>query len=244
MRIPLLLAILCLVPAPALADPPEETLERLREALEFLAPHGPARSATVQIRTVISRPDGSNPEEQIRRVTVAVSDDGTVDHTTVKVLQDGVDVTDDEAAQESFGKPSEEEAESIESAEGGDEGGSFSISLSLPYGDDRADYTFGPTRTEGAAQVASFEPVDGMTRKQRKKLAVGVLAWDPHTLDPLWIEFGPDLNPAFVNWMDSRMSFTRKGAWIYPDSSKVEGVGGFLLYRRKMVFEMALSDVK
>ncbi len=232
MRNLLLLVSLCLAPAPALADPPAETLQRLQEALELLAPHGPARSATVRIRTVISKPDGSDPEEQLRLVSVSISDDGTVDHTTVKVLQDGVDVTDDE------------EAESIESAEGEDDGGAFSISMSLPVGDDRADYTFGDTRSEGGVQVASFEPVDGKSRKERTKLSVGVLAWDPVSLDPVWVEFGPDRNPRFISSMDSRLTFTRRGAWIYPDASVVDGVGGFLLYKRRMVFEMAVSDVK
>ena len=243
MRYLLLVSILCLAPTPALADPPAETLERLQEALEFLAPHGPARSATVRIRTVISKPDGSNPEEQLRLVSVSISDDGTVDHTTVKVLQDGVDVTGDEEAQGSFGRPSAEEAESIESAEGEDDGGAFSISMSLPVGDDRADYTFGETRSEGGVQVASFEPVDGKSRKERTKLSVGVLAWDPVSLDPVWVEFGPDRNPRFITSMDSRLTFTRRGAWIYPDASVVDGVGGFLLYKRRMVFEMAVSDV-
>jgi len=40
------------------------------------------------------------------------------------------------------------------------------------------------------------------------------------------------------------LSFTRRGAWIYPDATVVDGVGGFLLYKRRMVFEMALSDVR
>ena len=116
--------------------------------------------------------------------------------------------------------------------------------MSLPVGDDRADYTFGDTRSEGGVQVASFEPVDGKSRKERTKLSVGVLAWDPVSLDPVWVEFGPDRNPRFISSMDSRLTFTRRGAWIYPDASVVDGVGGFLLYKRRMVFEMAVSDVK
>ncbi len=240
-----ILVCLGLTPVAAHADPPAETLEHLDQALHFLAREGPARSATVGIRTSISKPDGSDAEEQVRTMSVTINDDGEIDSTVIQVLQDGVDVTDDEEAQSSFGKPSDEEAESIESAEDdGDDGGSFSIAMSLPAGDDLADYRFGETRTSGAAHVADFEPVSGKSRKERTKLSRGRLAWDPTTLDPLWVEFVPSRNPRFVTSMACRMDFTRTDPWLYPDRTTVDGTGGVLLYKRRMVFEMTLGDVR
>ncbi len=244
MRIPstIPLILLTLVPLSARADPPAETLERLEKALQFLAKEGPARSATVVFDTTISRPDGTKSEHQVRTVTVTVSDDGEIDHTTLSVLQDGVDVTEDEDAQASFGKPSEEEAEEIETAEG--EEGSFSVSLTLPIGEDRGDYRFGETREDDGVLVADFQPVDGKKRKERTKLSVGRIAWDPETLDPVWLIFVPDRNPQFIQSMQSRMDFTRTGQWLYPDRTLIDGVGGFLLYKRRMKLEMTVSDVK
>lgn len=240
LSIPLLL--LTLTPALALADPPAETLERLGRALKFLDKEGPARSATLVFDTAISKPDGTKSEQQSRTVTVAVSDEGEIEHTTLKVVQDGVDVTDDEEAQASFGKPSEEEAEEIESTKS--EEGSFSVSLTLPVGDDRPDYTFGETREDGAVHVADFRPVEGKSRKERTKLSIGRLAWNPETLDPVWLVFVPDRNPRFIQSLDTRMQFSRTGAWIYPERTVIDGVGGVLLYKRRMKLEMTVSDVE
>lgn len=238
----ILLLLPLLAPAQALADPPSETLERLDKALKFLSKEGPARSATVVFDTEISKPDGTKSEQQSRTVTVSVSDEGEIEHTTLKVVQDGVDVTDDEEAQASFGKPSEEEAEEIEST--GDEEGSFSVSLTLPIGDDRSDYTFGETREDGAVLVADFRPVEGKSRKERTKLSIGRLAWDPETLDPVWLVFVPDRNPRFIQSLKSRMEFTRTGEWLYPERTVIDGVGGVLLYKRRMKLEMTVSDVE
>jgi hypothetical protein len=234
-------ATLCLA-APAAAAPPTQTLEALEEALEMFECWGDECTYTLRFRTEIAKADGADAKVQIRRMEITVGPDGESSTHTLEVLQDGVDVTDDEDAQASFGKTSVEEDQEIEQEK--EEDSSMSLDLSLPLGEDAAHYLFGETVDEGGLKVAPFEPVDGKSRKELTGLSAGRLAWDPDTLEPRWVEFGYARNPRMVKSMSSRLVLGQMEGKLIPLAWNTEGVGGFLLFKRRLVMEMSIEALR
>ncbi len=246
-RLPALLAAglaALLTVAPAAADPPTKTLETLEEALEMFECWGGECTYTVRFRTEIAKTDGSDAQEQIRLVEITRGTDGETTTNTLEVIQDGVDVTDDEEAQKGFGKVSMAEEEEIEQEKDGDGEGSMSLEMSLPLGEDAAHYRFGEATQEGGLMVAPFEPVDGKSRKELTGLSVGRLAWDPETLEPRWVEFGYARNPRMVKSMSSHLELGQMEGKLIPVAWNTEGVGGFLLFKRRLVMEMSIEALR
>jgi hypothetical protein len=223
----------------ALAAPPQHTLERFEEALQFFDGGDHGTTYTARSHVVVSKPNGNDREEQIRVSEVAVSVDGERTTTTLQVIQDGVDVTDDEEAQSEFGQASDEETAE---AEGEAEGGGFNLSLSLPFGEDAAAYTIGDAVLEGGLMVAEFGPAPGHDKDAG--ISIGKLAWHADSGEPAWVRFTFARNPRFVKSMASVLEFTVDGARIYPSRSFTAGVGGFLLYKRKMELDVTIEDVR
>lgn len=244
-RLPTLLAAglaALLAVAPAAAAPPTQTLEALEKALEMFECWGEECTYTMRFRTEIAKTDGADAQEQIRRMEITVGPDGESSTNTLEVLQNGVDVTGDEEAQASFGKTSgDEEKESEEQEE---EDSSMSLDLSLPLGEDAAHYQFGEAVEDGGLMVAPFEPVAGKGRKELTGLSVGRLAWDPETLQPRWVEFGYARNPRMVKSMSSRLVLGQMEGKLIPVAWNTEGVGGFLLFKRRLVMEMSIEALR
>ncbi len=224
---------------PALAAPPQRTLERFEEALRFFDGGDHGTTYTARSNVVISKPNGSDREEQLRVTEVVVSADGERTSTTLQVVQDGVDVTDDEEAQVAFGKASGEESAE---AEGEAEGGGFNLSLTLPFGEDAAAYTIGDAVLEGGQMVAEFGPAPGHDKDDG--ISTGKLAWHADSGEPAWVRFTFVRNPRFVKSMASLLEFTVDGDRIYPSRSYTEGVGGFLLFKRRMELDVTIEGVR
>lgn len=230
--------------APAAATPPTQTLEALEKALEMFECWGETCTYTMRFRSEIAKTDGSDAQEQIRLMEITVGPDGESSTRTLQVIQDGEDVTDDEEAQKSFGKTSQEEEQELEEQK--EEGGesSMNLDLSLPLGEDAVHYQFGDAVREGDLMVAEFGPVDGKSRKNLAGLSQGRLAWDPDSLEPSWVEFGYARNPRMVKSMSSRLELGQMGDKLVPLTWNTEGVGGFLLFKRKLVMEMTIEGLR
>ncbi len=229
---------------PATAGPPAETLAAMEEALGMFECWDGECTYTVRLSTEISKTDGSDSQEQIRRMEVTYDASGEATTNTLQVLQDGVDVTDDEDAQKSFGAVSTDEEQEIEQEKehGGEQ--SMNLDLSLPLGEDAEHYRFGDPVAEGGLTVATFEPVEGKSRKELTDLSVGRIAWDPQTLQPRWVEFSYARNPRMVKSMSSRVEFGQLAGKLVPLSWETEGVGGILVFKRRLKMEMTTEGLR
>jgi hypothetical protein len=228
----------------AAASPPAQTLEALDEALRAFECWGESCTYTVRFRIEIAKGDGADPQEQIRRAEVTVGPDGETTTHTLEVLQNGVDVTDDEEAQKAFGMASEDEKQEIDQEKSGGGEASMNLDISLPLGEDAAHYQFGEAQREGDLMVAEFGPVEGKSRKELTGLSQGRLAWDSETLQPRWVEFGYARNPRMVKSMSSRLTLGEMDGRLVPMAWNTEGVGGFLVFKRRLVMEMTLESLR
>ena len=231
---------LCLASNSA-AKPPEETLSALEEALGLFECWGGDCTYTMRFRTEISKTDGSDSQEQVRLMEITYAG-GASTTNTLEVIQDGVDVTDDEEAQKSFGAVSTDEDHGADEDKDGEQ--SMNLDLTLPLGEDAVHYRFGDAVSEGGLMVASFEPVDGKSRKDLTDLSVGRLAWDPQTLEPRWIEFSYARNPRMVISMSSRIGLGQLAGKLVPLSWNSEGVGGILVFKRRLKMEMSIEGLR
>ena len=222
--------------SPAMAAPPERTLQRFEEALAFFDGGDHGTTYTMRVKLVISGPDDSDRTEQLRVAEMVVSADGESSSTTFQqVIQDGVDVTDDWEAQDAFGQVSEEE-----SAANVD--GSFSQALIPPFGDDAAAYTVGDGAPEGGLMVADFGPAPG--HEEDAGICTGRLAWHAHSGEPAWMECTLARNPQFVKSRTGVMEFTVEGDRIYPSRSYSDKVAEFLQFKRRAELEVTIAGVR
>ena len=92
--------------------------------------------------------------------------------------------------------------------------------------------------------MATFEPVEGKSRKELTDLSVGRIAWDPQTLQPRWVEFSYARNPRMVKSMSSRVEFGQLAGKLVPLSWETEGVGGILVFKRRLKMEMTTEGLR
>ena len=237
--LPCLAVPLLLVPAVVRgAGLPPETASRLGAALDSL--QSPAIAGyTMTVTVTVAKPNGSDREDHLEVMKATRAADGTLVHEVVRSLENGKDVTDKRRAEQS-------KRESRNDHKADDEGSSekkevgISASLRLPLGDDARLFAFSPVASGGPHAVA-FAPLPGHAKDEG--LARGTLAWDPATLDPLWLEAEPVVMPDHVSAMKMRFEFARAGELVYPRRTVTDGTGGFLWIKRTFHMDMEVADV-
>lgn len=234
LAVPLLLA----TTASGGAGLPPETAARLASALDSL--RSPAVAGyTMTVKVTVAKPNGSAREDHLEVMKATRAADGTLVHEVVRSLENGKDVTDTRRAEQSKRESrNDRKADDEKSSEKKEVG--ISASLRLPLGDDARLFAFTPAASGGPHAVA-FAPLPA--HADDEGLARGTLAWDPTTLDPLWLEAEPVVMPDHVSAMKMRFEFARAGELVYPRRTVTDGTGGFLWIKRTFHMDMEVADV-
>lgn len=237
-RLPLLPAFLLVLTAATVAgaaELPAATAARLARALESLEKDTSVGGYTMTLNATVSKPDGSDREDQLEVLKATRGPEGRFLHEVVRSEENGKDVTAKRRAEQAKHERREAEKAGKEKQEA-----SISVSLKLPAGDDMKLFAFSPAPS-GDPHAVAFAPlpahrkVDGMAR--------GTVAWDPVTSDPLWLEAEPVEMPDHVSAMKLRFEFARSGELLYPRRTITDGAGGMLWIKRKFHMEMDVTDV-
>lgn len=217
---------------------PPETAARLASALDSL--QSPAVAGyTMTVKVTVAKPNGSDREDHLEVMKATRAVDGTLVHEVVRSLENGKDVTDKRRAEQSKRESrNDQKANDGKSSEKKEVG--ISASLRLPLGDDARLFAFTPATSRGPHALA-FAPLPDHAKDEG--LARGTLAWDPDTLDPLWLEAEPVVMPDHVSAMKMRFEFARAGELVYPRRTVTDGTGGFLWIKRTFHMDMEVADV-
>ncbi len=228
-------AVVLLLAAPvALAvTPPAETLVRLDRALQLLESDDFAGSYTLTTRSVVAKPGGKDPETTEMVMTVRHRPGEPDEQRLVRATRNGEDVTDE--ARTSLDRAEEKRRE----ASDGDDEGEVSVGLALPEAETFGRYRFVPSPPSGGTLVAAFSPDD----EEADDAVSGRLAWDPASLDPVWIELEPSSMPKHVKRLSTRIELDGTGEGLWPRRTVMEGLGGFLLIKREFRVEVEVTDV-
>jgi hypothetical protein len=217
---------------------PPETAARLASALDSL--QSPAVAGyTMTVKVTVAKPNGSDREDHLEVMKATRAADGTLVHEVVRSLENGKDVTEKRRAEQSK-REKRGDGEATEKKGSDEKEGGISASLRLPLGDDARLFAFSPAASGGPYAVA-FAPLPG--HAEDDGLARGTLAWDPATLDPLWLEAEPVIMPDHVSAMKMRFEFARAGELVYPRRTITDGTGGFLWIKRTFHMDMVVADV-
>ncbi|MBW1881546.1 MAG: hypothetical protein JRJ84_24575 [Deltaproteobacteria bacterium] len=216
-----MLSVVYLVLTCALARPPDATLEALDGALGRLEDPAQVRSMVVTTRFEYAKLDGEDAHEDLVVTEVTRDENGVRTVRMIQHLRDGEPV---------------EQAEKKRKDD--DEGVSFDVAL--PIGDDLVRYRFGPTSVVDEVSVATFEPAE---RVRRKDLALGRIAWDPSTNQPLWLEFAPVKTPTFVQALDTRLELAGDEGSLHTHRILSRGVGGIPGMRRRFEMDLTIDQV-
>jgi len=225
-----LFSVLAVVLCAQAASPPGQATARLDEALRSLGAGSFSGSYTVTTRTTVSKLNGKGRHESLEVHAITQRNGLMQEDRLVRAEENGKDVTEVRRRQQE--NP------------GGDEGQeehTLSFTLRPPAGDDLVHYTFGESRKEAGLVVASFAPVPG--DRGRPGMVVGTLAWDPSTLDPVWMEVEPATLPKRVSQMNLRFEFSRRADVLLTRRTVTDAVGGLLWIKRRIHTEIQISDV-
>ncbi len=215
------------------SSPPAETFERLDSAVSFLESEDFRGTYTITTNMVVAKPNGKVTHQELLVELVSIRHSSESDRRVLQAQRNGADVTEEVTAER-------QESEQVRTPEDdAEDSHEISVSLTLPNGEELSQYRFeGPWRT-GEILVARYAPIG----ESKQGTGSGRIAWDPQTLDPLWIEFRPTENPKHVKEMSVRFEIARVGDLLYPKRTVTEAVGGFLFIKRHVSAEMIISEL-
>lgn len=237
LRFSTIVPFLLLTTVASASPPPPEVLTRVDAAMSIFDEHAFAGSYTITQRSVVSKPNGADREEGLVVIEVSRLPGAAPQRRLIRAVENGEDVT--AKAAEDFARTQEKlERKREEEKEDGSQPGS--VELQLPSGDQWARLRFSPPRPEAGAMVSPFEPAAG---QEGGPAGAGALAWDPETLEPLWLTFSPAANPRFVKELSLRVDFVRLDGHLCAARMVTEGVGKFLLLKRHFRVETEISGL-
>jgi len=221
---------------PAELEVPAETLKAFES---FLKREDLEGEYVLYAKSVVSKKNGKgkNTEETVMKIVSRGDDTQTelISHT-----KNGVDET--EKRRKEMEKSKKEAEENGGETKKKSRRMSFDLGMDLPTQSHRDKYDFSPGSGAAALQVARFKPKP--KAKDPDKLVTGKLAWDPKSLDPVWIEQTPAKLPRYVEKLWVRTEFQRVGDKITLKSVHTKGVGGILLIKRKFDVLIEIRDYK
>ncbi|MCG6964430.1 MAG: hypothetical protein LJE95_14320 [Acidobacteria bacterium] len=225
------------------SPPPAVTLNRIEAAMRGLDSAGFRGSYVVTTRSVVSKPSGSKREETVTVVTVTDRRGSEPEKALVRAERNGKDVT--VAMREKLAKKWQKESRnptsgsSADRSSGNEEDG-HSTSLTLPGAAELAAYRFTPVTNTDSVVVVKLQAEDDTSNSAGS----GRMAWNPTTLDPLWLEFTPHKNPRFIKAISLRVEFARAGRFVYPERMVTDGRGGMLFIKRTFHVETKIDGLK
>ncbi len=208
---------------------PLEVAERFSAAQDSLEKDQFRGAYTVEISSVVAKPDGSAKNATDLEMSVEVDAEGQELRRLIRFIIDGEDQT-------------EKHREDLESEQ--DEGngdGEGDDDFVVPFGDDADHFSFAQARVVGGHIEMTFEPALG--HEHDGNLTRGTLAWDEATLDPLWIEMDVLKPPKPLRELRVRMDFERVGDGVYMNRMVTDGRVKVLLMKRNFHMEMTVSDL-
>lgn len=231
----LAVAVVFLLAAPVAlaATPPAETLVRLDRALQLLESDDFAGSYTLTTRSIVAKVGGKDPETTEMMMTIRHRPGEPDEQRLVWATRNGEDVTDE--ARASLDRAEEKRREESD----GEDEGEVSVGVALPGAEAFGRYRFVPSPPSGGAEVSAFSPDD----EEADDAVSGRLAWDPASLDPLWVELEPSSMPRHVKRLNTRIELDGIGERLWPRRTVMEGLGGFLLIKREFRVEVEVTDV-
>jgi hypothetical protein len=207
---------------------PERVAARLDTVVNPSEPDEFQGSFTMSVATVVQKPNGSSREEVVFEAEVANTTGAEQTRRLIRYLENGVDVTEEQRQEFESRKPSD-------TAEDEDD-------LANPFGETAGLYTFASPETLGSEVVAPFGPAPG--HEDDDNVATGRLAWDPATLEPLWMEMTAVHAPKPLKRLATRLEFRSVGDTIYVSRMVTDGLARVLLMQREFHMDLRFDDIR
>ena len=232
-------AVILAAGAVAAQTPPAAVLVQLQSAVnpEEDAFTGSWRTTTF---SVVEKPNGRAHHEATMVMDCSRDAQGRVHRQVVRFVKDGKDQT---------GRVRER----LEEQDAGDRGGGKKKHQKKGEGQAEADfvppdpehrdlYLFEALPPRDGAARCTFRPAPG--HEKDRGLMTGELAWDPSTLDPLWIEGDLLRPPGPLKKMHLRIEFRRSGDLLYTFRIVTAGLARVLLLKRRFHAEVRFENVE
>jgi len=235
----LLLVALGTSPAGA-QTPPKTVLERLQGAVN---PEQDAFTGSWRMITssVVEKPNGKAHHEAIMEMQYTKDAKGRVHREVIRFVKDGKDETEkirkrlekqDEESEASSGEKKKKRKQKEAEAD-----------FVPPDLEHRHLYVFEALPGGGAATArCAFRPAPG--HEKDRGLLSGELAWNPETLDPLWLDGELLAPPGPLKEMRLRIELRRVGDILYTSRMVTDGLAKILLIKRRFHADVRFEDLR
>jgi hypothetical protein len=218
--------------------PPPRVLQAIEQAGRFNDTFIGAYRLT--INAVVSKTNGTVTDEDRVEMSMSRGADGVRQETIVRVTKNGKDATAEARAEQEKAKAKGGGKADKQEKKGSD--GGFSVGLTIPEGKTSDHFLYQQLPREqdacriGYAPAAAHQKDDGISK--------GEIAWQCESLEPLWVIAEPVEMPSHVSEMKARIEVSRLGDTAYISRLTTDGVGGFLLIKRKFHMVMETSELQ
>ncbi len=218
--------------------PPAAVLERLQSAIN---PEEDAFTGSWRMITssVVEKPNGKAHHEAAMEMSCSRNARGVVHRKAIRFIKDGRDETEkirtrlekQEAEREAGRTTTADTKKNKEEAD-----------FVPPDLEHRDLYVFEALPPVDGAARCAFRPAPG--HEKDHGLLTGELAWDPRSLDPLWIEGDLLHPPRPLKEMHLRIEFRRNGDLLYTSRMVTGGLARILLLKRRFHADVRFEDVE
>jgi hypothetical protein len=148
----------------------------------------------------------------------------------LRYVENGIDVTEDQRAV----------IENIAGPDTSQDG--HRSDLTRPSGDTADRYLFGEPELFGSEVVVDFEPAPG--HEDDTDLAEGRLAWDPDTLDPIWMELTAVHPPPPLKQLSVRFEFAKLEDLTVVVRKVTDGLAKVQMMQREFHTDLRFDDLR
>ncbi|NOZ95889.1 MAG: hypothetical protein GXP47_14290 [Acidobacteria bacterium] len=218
--------------------PPVAVLERLQSAIN---PEDDAFTGSWRMTTfsVVEKPNGKAHHEATMEMSCSRDARGRLHRQVIRFIKDGTDETKKIRARL---EKQEAEGEAGRKKKNGRKKKEQEADVVPPDPEHRDLYVFEPLPPEDGAARCVFRPAPGHAKD--RGLLTGELAWDPRTLDPLWIEGELSHPPGPLKEMHLRIELRRNGDLLYTSRMVTGGLARILLLKRRFHADVRFEDVE
>ena len=216
--------------APAHAELPSHVSARLDQAVDLSETDEFTGSFTMSMVSMVQKPNGRNREETSFEAEIENLEDGNQKRKLLKFFENGSDVT--ESQREKF------ESRNGSAKKEDDDDQDFID----PFGQTADRYRFSDPVAQGSEVVASFEPAEGF--EDEPKMARGRVAWNPDTLEPMWLEMEALHAPKPLKQLTIRLEFMTRGEETFVMQMETEGLAKVLLMQREFRVELSFDNLR
>ena len=219
------------------ATPPEAVFERLGTAAS--PDESPAvRSWRTVSHVVIQKTNGKGRHETDAVIEAWREENGAVRRRAVRLVQDGKDRT--AKLQEKLDEAAEKETPAAKNEPDREKGPT--AEFVPPDAAHREAYRFVPL-PPGPSGEARCRIVPASGHEKDDGILEGVIAWDPTTLDPLFLEGDLLQPPKPLKTFHVRVEYRRAGSLLYPARILTRGLASVLLIKRRFEAEIRYESL-